>query len=113
MSVFIKFNREEIEAMMLQVKTMKNSLINLNSYGIEKKNELKEKTDVLNRTSIFINQAHENLQQIIAMMPQIDSVPIKNKEIISGNIKRKEISISKENPESALEKLKGKISELR
>ncbi len=112
MSVFIKFDREEIDAAMQQVKSMKNSLINLNSYGLEKKNELKEKAEIINKTSFFINQAHENLQQIIAMMPQIDSMPIKT-QAMANNPLKKEISVSGESPHNALEKLKGKISGLR
>jgi len=112
MSVFIRFDREEIDTAMQQVKSMKNSLINLNSYGLEKKSELKEKALIINRTSFFINQAHENLQQIIAMMPQIDSMPIKNKAMTNSPL-RKEISVSGETPGNALEKLRGKISGLK
>lgn len=111
MSVFIKLNREEIESMMKNVSSMKNSLINLNDYVIEKKNQLKEKQQILSNANNFINDAHENLQNIISMMPHVESIPFKNQLLIKRNSSK--ISSSKEEPHTKLEKLKGKISQLR
>jgi hypothetical protein len=110
MSVFIKFDREDVEAAMLQVKSIKNHLIEMNSLSSVKKNEIKQKEEMLKDASHSINKAHEQLQEIISLMPQIDSAPIKQHKT---TVLKKEVSVAGEAPGNALAKLKDKISALK
>ncbi len=106
MSVFIKFDAEEMIGISKRVRSVKNKLIDVNSSTLEAKKMIREKREIINQASFFVNEAHEELNKIISMMPNVDSVPLK----ISGNFP---IRINPAEHHQALLKLSGKISGLK
>ena len=114
MSIFVKFEKDEMNEIKSRIKEIQNSLFNLNSDAILSKKQIKEKRALIQKGSIFVNEAHEELGRLVNFMPQIDEFSLfktgefEKKEDLSKHLEKGEI-----NRDQALKKLKERISELK
>lgn len=114
MSIFIKFERDEMNEIKSRIKEIQNSLFNLNSEAILSKKQVKEKSALIQKGGVFVNEAHEELARLVSFMPQINEFSLfktnefEKRDDLSKHLERGEI-----NRDQALRKLKEKIGELK
>lgn len=104
MTTFIKFEAEEMRDISKSVKIAKNKSLNINSSTLEAKKMIREKRELINQAFLFVNEAHEELNKIISLMPRVESAPIKTRNFTF---------INPAEHHDALLKLSDKISKLR
>jgi cob(I)alamin adenosyltransferase len=109
MSVFIKFDRDEVSEIRERIKEIQNSLFNLNSSVILSRKDVREKMSLLHQGDLLVNEAHEELAKLAGFMPQMNEFSILKKDI-NKDLK----PIGKDvNKDEALRKLKEKITNLK
>lgn len=104
MSVFIKFDPEDMENVKSGVRELKDKMINVNSSTIDVKRNIREKREILNQSFLTLNAAHAELIKIIETMPKVASVPLRLQQ---GHF------IDPREHHETLMKLSDKISKLR
>jgi hypothetical protein len=113
MTVFIKLERDEINDIKQRIKTVQNSLLNLNSSAVLARKDNKEKIGLIQRGNLLINEAHEELSTLVGFMPQVDEFSVMRLQSLpSHDFKIRPIG-REINKDEALRKLKSRISELK
>ncbi len=113
MTVFIKLERDELDDIKQRLKDVQNSLFNLNSSAVLARKENKEKAGLIQRGTVVVNEAHEELARLVGFMPQVDEFSLVRLQAMPSHDFKIQPIGREVNKDEALRKLKQRISDLK